>query len=364
MKEQTTTSIAFSPEFYKSNISDHAIRQDILSYLGEYRFQLPTYPYQIPLSQEQMKNSCLHAIDIKTQNGLNPTREKAELKGVISLESQLIHAETGDTVLWLSPPGPKNEGYGNYGFIFFGTVLPNESIRMTAYRVEHGEKLPQLEEYKMFLSRLGFDTQSFHNPKDFLKSPIVLKGINPDLMRNRVVSELEEVFLFHQDPRLFQNYLYATHKLQPFIDEFIRMVHDNATPDELRKAMNSIENMAIKLKEGVIVLETQYFQKPDKIMRLNYQIVMQQYDQKPPMVGGSCGGSSQSNNPFSSLNILSRGSLSELLSGSKSLSERYDDYHCPKCGQEIKGELKESDRSTWTKCCPQCGHEFNCAKHS
>ncbi len=45
----------------------------------------------------------------------------------------------------------------------------------------------------------------------------------------------------------------------------------------------------------------------------------------------------------------------------KALVIRHDNYECPKCKTEIRGEIKGSHPSTWTQNCPKCEFEFKCA---
>jgi hypothetical protein len=89
-------------------------------------------------------------------------------------------------------------------------------------------------------------------------------------------------------------------------------------------------------------------------------------------LAGSCGGSTidlddlpfgQENFLFQKFNpattvfrLMTQGIISVMKE-----QDRYENYHCPKCGAEIKGEIKGSDSSTWVKKC-RCGHDFSCGR--
>ena len=87
-------------------------------------------------------------------------------------------------------------------------------------------------------------------------------------------------------------------------------------------------------------------------------------------LGGGCGGNDADTNEFDPLkefkqtNLLSTNyrlstpSIKDILKG-KDSEDRHENYHCPKCNTEIKGEIKGSDSSTWVKKC-NCGFQFNC----
>ncbi len=88
---------AFKHEFYEK-ATDGQIRDDIVSYLAEYRFEVPEYRYSFgivegqlvdPNSLEPMTVKAKKAIDIRKKHNLGTSREEAELEGLSILEVQI-----------------------------------------------------------------------------------------------------------------------------------------------------------------------------------------------------------------------------------------------------------------------------------
>ena len=136
---ELVSSAGFSVE-YENKVFDQELREDIVSYLGEYRFKLQKYNYQLVFSQsnnekwrlrdthrfEAMGAKARRSIEERKLRKESVHREKAEAAGIEYLETQLITAKEGDSVVWASPPGDEKEGYGQYGFFYIGKVRKHE----------------------------------------------------------------------------------------------------------------------------------------------------------------------------------------------------------------------------------------------
>ena len=200
MVEQKIESDAFRIE-YSKNILDQVVFDDVISYLGEYRFNLAKYSYSFkfkdgklrdPNRNDSMQELSQRAINTKSKEGKSSVRERAELKGFQSLDEQLRYAKTDSTIIWVSPPGPKNEGYGDYGFVYFGKVesnnLEEKNIKMTAIRVEK----PNIEQFNRALRMLG-GKKEYARAEEFLANPDIFAE---DLKEGYVDAILKMVFNF------------------------------------------------------------------------------------------------------------------------------------------------------------------------
>lgn len=354
MKE--IASQAFNIE-YEATSPEAALYGNIVSYLGEYRLQVQKYNYKLQFSGssprelhlrdnyqgEPMYLKAKRAIEERKKRGLPIHREEAELQALgdpdnprpESLASQLSLAEDGDTVTWGSPPGPREEGYGDYGFIFIGQIrkrsLLDMNLDMTAIRVEH----PTLNQYNGALSDVTGGKINFTYEDDFLKHPFVKRG---RVEEAKIDTTLYKNFSFEvrdNDQQIFHKVI--TH-LKPIIQEFIHLVKVG-TKEEKLKAFYAIENYALELKE-------QFCQdSQENIIYLNQyrsyaflRELVPAYGYQPAVVAGSCG----STGDMKSNNILSNNY--DILRKALGLD---DWFTCPKCGYQADGPVGD--------CCPSCG---------
>lgn len=331
MPTERTQSAAFTHE-YPRDVPSPLLDKDVVSYLAEYRFQLRKDHYELvfdgalirdPFKGEPMTKRARRAIKKKESSWGKTTREEAELTGLQSLETQLRNTEDG-LILWLSPPGPTEEGYGNYGFVFTGEVtrLPDlptsRRLMMTAYRVEQ----PTLENFSAFFSALAL-TPPFSSAEEFIAHPKVVRGLS----KQAVEALLPEFFSFHNSQKESHNFQEALGLLQPHIDEYIRMVQRGEPEESLHKTFNALENYALFLKTRL-----------GKPQDFSFAQLIDYFGYQPRRVGGSCG-SSSSGGLARSNNILN--SISSL-----ALSGESKNFHCPNCHQESQGPVGNQ--------CPKC----------
>lgn len=145
--------------------------------------------------------------------------------------------------------------------------------------------------------------------------------------------------------------------LKTIIDE------DSSQSEESTRGADlaALRRFAAQQSLGIIDDATEQYVRSQQLFYQN-----KSYDREGATSG--CGGGSgwgNKNNladasPLASSNPLASGRMDYKTLTEE--SERHEDYECPKCHTKIQGEKKGSDRSTWTKKCPNsnCDHTFNC----
>lgn len=342
MVEQKIGSDAFRIE-YKPNISENVLFDDVVSYLGEYRFNLQKYSYNLtfedgklrdPHRAESMESLAQRAIERKFWEGKPSKREKAEKEGFVNLDTQLNLAKDGDSVVWASPPGPKEEGYGDYGFIFIGKISTQnreeKKISMTAIRVEN----PSISQFNKALHLITGEKTENKTAEEFLRAPKVL---NENLEEGYIDAILGISFEFKPKKEEKEKFMKIIQKIKPLLKDFVNLVRFGAGDEKIR-AFNAIENYALKLKKDY-ENSTQGIIHVRRENDLRIRDIVGDFGHKPPVVGGSCG-STNSKDRLTSSNLFT--SLSSL----NSLTDQ-EWFHCPKCDYQADGPVGNQ--------CPGCG---------
>lgn len=286
---------AFKVEFYE-RAKREQIREDLVSYLGEYRFEVPEFTYEMnirggkltdPTSGELMTSKAKKAIEDRRKDRLNISRETAELSGLLSLESQLKENPKG-TVVWFSPPGEKNEGYGDYGFGYTGKV-EDDKLKMTAIRLES----PQILDFNR--ASLALFSKEFEKAEDFLSSPMVL-----DIEEGMVKDFIQGNFNIKENTGVFDKSLKS---MRNVISDCVDIIQ-YGSQEQKHMAMHVIENISLEIKalyenEGRVNENIDYIP-----LSLTLAMKSRIYTLPPPRVQGSCGATSvpQTNEIFKSLN--------------------------------------------------------------
>lgn len=345
------------PLEHLQNIPKESLYKNIESYLGEYRFSIPRYEYELHFNSDTSGISHIvdphdgEAMAVKAQRAIkkredmwkNTSREVAEYQGLISLEEQLRTAPENSTIIWTSPPGSSHDGYGDYGFFFAGTVNTNKNnddvkkITMTAFRINN----QTVEQCGKAISQLTGDTVCFQNAEECIAHPtIVSQEKSCD-----IPSVLQEVFHFTCDfesERLFKNTMKI---LEPSIRSFINMVYKGASKEQIQYGFYALENYAIALRQTI---KEQFYDITYINRRLDvsqeivpFHTLVDYFGfSPPPLVAGSCGSTGvKSSNIFN--NSLS--SLSSLFSS----SEYSENFTCPSCHEESTPPVGDN--------CPKCG---------
>ena len=339
--------IAFSVED-ELNSKRNAIFKDVESYLGEYRFELPVYEYELMLN---MKGEVCSVFDnepmsIKGQRaiekrmgqgeGARVDREMADLKGMVSLENQLKQADNGSSILWISPPGPKEEGCGNYGFIYAGKIHEN-NIFMTAIRIER----PTIEQFNYVYSQITGKDTKYQNAEEFIANPIVLP-IDPEQFKTHLDHVLQDVFAFDNNQESVSAFNNAMPILKPLINNFVDMIEQGKTEQELNIVLNAIENYAVELKDKALNKPYELYQEVKERPDFN-QIIYQYGYTQPVPVAGSCGSTSSDTS-----SSLKSNSIFDLFSSLKDISsDNKERFICPSCGAELTPPVGNE--------CTECG---------
>lgn len=320
---------AFNTE-YNLVFTDEEIKQDIISYLLEYRLNTQKFSYKLEYSngefrdvhrKESMATKGRLAILEKRFHSLPTRREEAELRGILNIENQLKDAKEGDLLVWASPPGPKEEGYGNYGFIYTGEIKQQKEqldINMTAFRIEN----PSIGQFNKALSGLAMEDINFENAEQFLETPKIIK--------NEVVVDkiLADVFLFREDLKKTAKDKAVIMQIDQLVNQYVEILKLGKR-EEKTKFLHVLENYVVELSKEDLEEQMIIFQERKDIRRM-----LPEYGHKPKDVAGSCGASS-----VNSSNLFKGDSLNLLQD-----SDEYGSltFSCPNCGQKNvrpKGEL-------------------------
>ena len=282
---QGEQSLAFRHEFYE-NATTAQIRDDVVSFLGEYRFEVPDFEYTMgfsdgllvdPNTKDSMVTKAQKAIEHRRNLNLGTIREEAELEGLNSLQKQFTENPTG-TAVWFSPPGAEEDGYGDYGFAYTGTK-EGDKIRMRAIRLES----PKIADFNLIAYSV-WDQKEKMSAEDFLRSPKVL-----DIPEERVREFIHGIFEVKpkEETAVFQK---ALVEMDAIINDSTQVLK-HGSPEEKRKAVAVLENMSIELRRRLtdeedeeVVFRAQYAQ-----ISLSEAMQTQRYITDPPAVKGSCG---------------------------------------------------------------------------
>lgn len=320
---------AFALEYHRRRAAN-AIRTDLESYLGEYRFQIHRYDYELIYSDGHLRD--IHegeSLIDKTQRAIEKrlvfrksfSREVAEHKGIAYLDKTLQNAKLGDIILWASPPGSKEDGYGKYGYIFKGVIDRSDGhgnhIRMSALRIDREE----LDAYNGVINETIGAPIFFRNTEDFLANPFVLHSVRKD-------PEMVILEKFGQKLDVGNRFDFSMQILSPLVKEFIRAVKLGLPKDELRKIFYSIENLALQIKENTLPMD---YRTLVRTMLLDAPGLIAQFgSHRAPFAAGSCGGTEDESN-----NILDQDNFIKKLLGEDDDRDEYGllKYKCGMCGE-------------------------------
>ena len=324
---------------YDSAPTKGELRRDIISYLGEYRLNVQKYHYtlisgrgidgedEIVLRDEDrgepLTYKAKRAIEERTLKGEPLHREEAEEKGLEYLQKQLADAKTGDTIIWASPPGPKEQGYGEYGYLYAGRVNKRDDgealLAMTAIRIEQ----PSLAQYNKTLSELSGENISFISAESFIARP---KVIPSDIPTEKLDHVLQKNFNFKPDEKQKPLFKAIIERMSQSIEDYI-LVMQNGTESEKLAKFHVLEHFALDLKA-----DTSWFNEYDDKRKIIYQKVIRLNDiaetyrnmPPPPAVAGSCHKAGGSSGLVSMGGEVSRGIYGSDIYGSRT-------FNCPAC---------------------------------
>ncbi|HYM65060.1 MAG TPA: hypothetical protein VES68_01055 [Candidatus Sulfotelmatobacter sp.] len=333
---QSEKPLAFRHEFY-NGAETAQIKDDIISYLGEYRFEVPDHEYKMgfsegqlvdPNTNESMVSKAQKAVELRRALDLGTTREEAEVEGLVSLQTQFLENPTG-TAIWFSPPGKEEDGYGDYGFAYTGKK-EGDKIRMSAIRLES----PSIGDFNL-IAKSVWNQKEEMSAEGFLKTPKVL-----DIPEDRVREYVYGVFEVkpEEEKTIFQK---ALEKMDGAINDST-VILKYGTPEQKKKAIVVLENMSIELKSRLSESEEYgvVFQEEYNPISLTEAMQTPKYVAEPPLVKGSCGmtGKIESSNFLGKL-------LSPMDSNLNKSNQEW--FTCPKCSYKADGPVGNR--------CPGCG---------
>lgn len=315
---------------------EQEMTDNMVRYLGEYRLgvKFDEFFYQIGQDAETgeqfftskepgpIRDIYRKSIKARNEQGLSVRREVAECLGFEKLEKDLLEAPIGTMAIWISPPGEREDGYGEYSFTFLSQVVEvdrERSIRMVPYRNEKTQK-----EHNSDLSRITGEEVDFKQDVEFLSSPFIIQpsesiqSIDDMLViigeEEKFSAEWSEKFITEAWP-LLQGYLY--------------LVKTNASDEELIQAKHALENYAIAFKKD----EYRKFEvKLGASYETSVRWVIQEWGgAAPPEVRGSCGSTGEGQSTPSTLmefqNTFGKGDEDDL--GGR-------EFNCPSCDTKIR----------------------------
>lgn len=353
-KELITDRAAVSSESfrldYDPSVSRHALYEDIVSYLGEYRFEVPEYKYKqrftrtesdcnLRLRGEKDDTPMLvfgeNAVKNKIENGENVGKVQADLKGMQRVESLLKDARNGDRIVYASPPD-KEYGY-DYGFFYDGKVEEladgEKILHLRALRID---KASDIEAFNKALTKMT-GTPSMHTtPNAFIENPVHITESISDADINKI---LHNVFEFEFNADTLVKFNSQIEQMKPYIDGFIELIKNDAPLAQRQQALHALENLALKLKkessEGTVLYKEENHSQ-------DFNDFVDTFGFKPPDVQGTCGSSGGRN----SNNIFGSGSIFSAARGGSLDSDEHGGltFECPHCHKTIKrspGQLYE-----------------------
>lgn len=291
---ELVSSNSFSVE-HAPVVTDGELEDEIISYLGEFRFGLKKYDYSLVYSHTDDEGwrlrdpHRLEAMGIKARRsvaerkmlGQSTNREEAEGEGLNSLDRQLESAQEGDSIVWVSPPGTPEEGYGDYGFIFVGKVKRSaetrKEISMTAIRV----KSPTIARFNVAFRTLSGESLSFLKAEDFLRNPAVLNG---QLSEAFIDATLGEIFQAEQDPRQGERFKRLMEMTKTRRKRCINILKSNRTTvQEKIDYFHGLENLVLELDGNLRAGVMEIYKQPE-----GDAMFVQEYGYEPPQQKGSC----------------------------------------------------------------------------
>lgn len=341
---------AFNLEYSPQINTKEGVREDIISYLGEYRFKISKFNYSLgslkdedgrlrvvdPFTQEPMVKKAYKAIEERRVFGDPTHREENELLGLMRLEASVATADNGDTIFWASPPGPASEGYGDYGFIYQGKVEDGR-LSMSAIRLDN----PTIAQYNKAMSQLTGEIIDYKKADDFLSAPKVVAGEVEEKVIERI---LKDNFLFKLSEEEQEKFNFIIRTLEPMIDRAAEAILYEGKNEKLT-TFYALENYAISLrdKDEIIMKPAEAY----SMIRIDTDYIVASMSYKPPVAKGSCGstGSPISNQLFGTQSSVL--GPDGLLTGRE--SKKILCCTCPFCGREVEAQISGGKIK-----CPEC----------
>lgn len=274
---------------------EEEITNNILRYLGEYRLGVKfdeffygegrdPFTNQSYLASSEpgpVRRKFRNAIQAREEKGLSVRREVAECLGFERLEQGLLGIPDNSLFIWVSPPGPAEDGYGLYSFTFVGQVIGDETST-TRVRVIPYRNILSKKEHRAYLSYFTKEAEQFVSDTDFLANPVIF----PQAQNLRTP---EDVLTFVGEYEEFNTEWFGklAEKVGPLIQGYLTLVRRGASDEELCRALFAIENYTLAIRQSLLVNE-------GPISRTELEETIPYLFEKwgrfsPPPMAGSCG---------------------------------------------------------------------------
>lgn len=232
------------------------IADNLISYVGEYRMgvKFDEFFYSVDKDTQTgqrfltskdslpIRDVYRKAIYEREKNGLSVRREVAECLGFEKLEQELLQSREGTMAVWVSPPGEKKDGYGDYSFTFIGQVVADENgkrVRMIPYR-----NVNSISEHNRYLSELTGEDINFKEDTEFLRTPFIISQNTEFQSPEDILKKIGEKEKFDNSWR--NNFMRDNGYL---IHHFLYQVRNNYSDEDLSKTLNAIEFAASQYKD-------------------------------------------------------------------------------------------------------------------
>src|SRR5258706_5338427 len=330
---------------------EQTIEDNLVRYVAEFRLgvKFDSFSYSekvnsrtnerflVANTQGPVRDIFRKAISTRENLGLPTRRESVECLGFEKLEQDLLSAPDKTLFMWVSPPGTKEEGYGNYSFTFVGQVDVDPESALKDIKVIPYRNVLSIEDHAAYFNKLTDEDIVLERDTDFLSHPVIIpfqKGAVevPDHVL-AIIGEQEKIDT-GWNSRLREI-------LGPLVQGYLELIRQRASEETLIQALHAIENISIAFKEDIVYQLKQDTQIiPLEIMGSVDDIFDTYGKHAPPQATGSCPPNNKAASGSATLMELqmmhgvdSRGSLA---------------FECPLC---LKPNVRE-----WGKLKEECDH--------
>jgi hypothetical protein len=328
---------------YSSDTPEAVLRNDMLTYLAEYRLEVKKTAYELTYSRgalrsaddgEAMTTIGKNGITERIRQGKSVKKETADLLGMQRIEQYMAEAEEGDSIAWASPPDP-TVGY-EYGFIYFGTVEKadndNKKLKMNAVRLDEN---PSLQQFSEALSLLTQKSVEFTTVNECISNP---QYIRRNIPMQEIDFILRGTFAFTADEQEEQRKKRVLKALSPYIDEWVERVGQDPSYPERRRYVNTLENLTREFDRRFTEVES-ISEETIFDMRLpngSLADLQEKYGYVPPKIVGSCDDAgAQGTSP----DILGYNSIFSSVFSMD--SEKTLSCTCPFCNKKVDAIIKD-----------------------
>lgn len=303
----------FRLDLYTPETQEQIIREDIASYLGEYRYRVREYGFNLYYSQgangqvslrddkgQVMVEVGERAIQDRVKGGGGLYKVSADLKGIKRQQELLRNARNGDLLIYGSPPD-QQAGY-TYGFVYIGKVRETSQGKMIAMRAIRVNDGTTLDQFNQALSDISGKPIAHSTPNDFIENPELVAATEREMDNVMVNAILRSYFQYADVPQeaAYMQYMQHDPNLLNAIAAYVALVRQGASLEEKGELFDVIENYAeetweklldetitvVPVRRGIIDTDSTPL-NTDKVL-LDMVVMQNMYGYKPKVVSGTC----------------------------------------------------------------------------